>query len=127
VLHFEETSRQVELAGRVADFCPVCRDLRPFTVRARLIVRENVVLMFGFPFCSILTLFGLAFGHMNRRSKLSRVLRLEVYPLLGRALKPLNPSAEELDQVIQELRRGRLVSGGLLNRGSVVAGMNCLR
>jgi hypothetical protein len=49
-LHFEETGGRVEFAGRVADFCPICRDLRPFTVRTRLIVRENVVMMFAFPF-----------------------------------------------------------------------------
>lgn len=266
MLFFEETGRQVEMAGRVADFCPICRDLRPFTVRTRHLVRENVVVMFGFPFfddqdatedgvdrvcevCNLdlpanpltyqavlddpdltleelivrtypelrkvagerlalearirsgtltseerrslllepfrmlahrvraalgegpgpmlvfalvavpLSIVGLVvleffparahaiasfacwamlvahvlmlirFGirHVNRRSKVSRVVRLEVYPLLGRALKPLNPSASELEEILETLREEKVLPGAVLQIDRILAEKECLR
>jgi hypothetical protein len=60
---------------------------------------------------SILILLRTAVRRLNGISKVSRVLRLEVYPLLGRALKPLNPSRSELEQVVATLRQENGAAG----------------
>jgi len=76
---------------------------------------------------SLLALIVRGCGRLNRKAKLGLVLRSEIYPLLGRALKPLNPSREEIMDVFQDLRRERTISGLVLNPESIVAEMDCLR
>jgi hypothetical protein len=75
----------------------------------------------------VLALLGVGFQSAKTRSRLSHVLRLDVHPLLARGLKPLNPSASELDAVLATLRRVQWVSAGLLRPDRILAEMQSLR
>jgi hypothetical protein len=64
---------------------------------------------------------------LNRRSVISRVLRLEIHPQLGRALKPLNPSADELSGLLQELRTQKTEIGSLAGPEAIRSEMECIK
>lgn len=70
-------------------------------------------------------LFG--FARMNRKARMNQVLRLEVRPLLGRALKPLAPDAAELTSVLSELRGRHHRCGELLTAEAILEEMNAVK
>lgn len=73
---------------------------------------------------SVIWLGILGFKSLSRRSSITRHLRLEIEPLLGRALKPLNPTVGELDQVREGLVRDGLALAPFLNSHRIHAEMN---
>jgi len=63
---------------------------------------------------------------LNRKSLMGRVVRLELHPLLGRALKPLRPSSVELAGVLHDLRSQGKQVGRVVQRDAILAEMDCL-
>jgi hypothetical protein len=49
-IHFQETTEQLDILGRVADFCPICRALRACTVRQTNLVQTRGTVIVGIPF-----------------------------------------------------------------------------
>jgi len=48
-IHFQDTAEQLDILGRAADFCPICRELRACTLRQSNLVKTHGMILVGIP------------------------------------------------------------------------------